>query len=110
MPVVIHMQGDAGRQPKDAVNYRQGGDVCHVCARFMPAADGSETGTCSKVEGAINGHDLCDVFLRAGHAAEEEREGEGGREGSQMSGMAENLQRRGMISDKAMAGLRGRGD
>lgn len=54
--------------------YRQGGDHCGVCAYYVPDEKEEYEGTCTKVEGLIGEDDLCDWFLRAGHAKHEEEE------------------------------------
>lgn len=96
-----------GQQPKDAVNYRQGGDVCHVCAHYVAGGEGAESGTCKLVEGAIAGHDVCDLFTRKAAASDQDTPA-ATPDALAMPPEARDLQRRGMISDKAMLGLRGR--
>lgn len=97
---------DGGAQPKAALNYRQGGDHCGVCMHFTGVD--SAKGTCPKVTPPdVDAGDVCDAF---GHAAREKPDAEvGGTMPAEASAVAGNLQRRGLISDKAMAGLRGRG-
>lgn len=91
-------------QPKAAMNYRLGGDHCHVCMHYTENPDDVERGTCPKVTPSdVSGHDLCDAFARKASMSGDGAEGK-----TAASPMVENLQRRGMISDKAMAGLRGR--
>lgn len=67
-----------GKANKSSVRYRQGGDHCGVCAYYVcpEGEDDDEMGTCTKVEGMIGEDDLCDLFLRAGHAKHEEAEAE----------------------------------
>jgi hypothetical protein len=96
---------DGEAQPKAAMHYRQGGDHCGVCMHFEGVEDGK--GTCPKVTPPdVDSADLCDAFGRAGR---EKPTREVGGMSPEMSTMTDNLQRRGMISDRAMAGMRGRG-
>jgi hypothetical protein len=104
MPEPAATPDAAGPQPKAALNYRLGGDHCHVCMYYTENADDVENGTCTRVTPPnVSGHDLCDDFKRAAHMREETGEDE-----KRADPMVDSLQRRGMISDKAMAGLRGR--
>jgi hypothetical protein len=97
---------DGEGQPKAAMHYRQGGDHCGVCMFFNGAGDGK--GTCPRVVPPdVDAGDLCDDFGRAARE-KPDREVAGNAMSRDVAGVADNLQRRGMISDKAMAGLRGR--
>jgi hypothetical protein len=90
-------------QPKAALHYRLGGDHCGVCMWFSAAEAGK--GTCPRVTpNDVDAADVCDAFDRAAREKPDKEVG-GAMPGA---GMAENLQRRGLISDKAMAGMRGR--
>ena len=96
---------ETGAQPKAALNYRAGGDHCGVCMHFTGVD--SRKGTCPKVTPPdVDAGDVCDAFGRAGR---EKPDAEvGGTMPAGTAAMAENLSRRGMISDKQMVGLRGR--
>lgn len=104
-PVQAAAEGQATGQPKAALHYRQGGDHCGVCMYFEGVGDGK--GTCSRVTPPdVDSADLCDDFSRAGREKPDREVG--GTMPAATEAMAGNLQRRGLISDKAMAGMRGR--
>lgn len=99
-PVAAAAQGAEIGQPKAALHYRQGGDHCGVCMHYTATGEGN--GTCPEViPHDVDAADVCDHFGRAARASDQASAGAA-------PPMAENLARRGMISDKAMAGLRGR--
>lgn len=104
-PIEPGATGDAPTgQPKPALNYRLGGDHCGACMYFSPV--GPSKGTCPRVVPPdVDAGDLCDDFKRA---ARERPDAEVATQaGPTVNPMVESLQRRGMISDKAMAGMRG---
>jgi len=96
---------ETGAQPKAALNYRMGGDHCGACMHFFTV--GKDKGTCPKVTPPnVDAGDVCDAYSPA--AREKADEEAGGAVPKETAAMAENLSRRGMISDKQMLGLRGR--
>lgn len=90
-------------QPKTALHYRQGGDHCGACMYFNRVD--TEKGTCPRVTPHdVDVGDVCDDFARAGRERDQSAEAE---PKAASGGMAANLAQRGLISDKAMAGMRG---
>jgi len=97
-----------GPQSKAALNYRMGGDHCAVCAYYGGVPNEAGKGTCPRVTPPdVDAGDLCDDFKRAGR---EHAQPEGAAQKTALPGepgVVENLQRRGMISDKAMSKMPG---
>ncbi len=57
----------SGKAAKDQVNYQdhpKGDQQCSNCQYYTPPQDGENTGTCSRVEGAIEPDDWCNVYYR----------------------------------------------
>jgi hypothetical protein len=86
---------DEQMHTKEETRYRQGGDVCYACMHYEHGE--GETGICHVVEGAIDGHDLCDLFVRKAGVEEEHEQSQE----SDMPKQANNMAKRGMISEKA---------
>lgn len=88
-------------QPKAALHYRQGGDHCGVCMYFEGVGDGK--GTCPKVTPPdVDSADLCDDFARAGREKpDREVASNAAAPGADVAGMADQLAKRGLISERA---------
>lgn len=104
------MPEQAQKESKAAVGYSLGGDHCHACMYFIEEDEPSETGTCQKVEGVIDGHYWCELFRRAAHAGAKEPEAEQSAapvETNDVGKQASRMYARGLVSDKQMAKMTG---